>query len=93
MRRRVVEYPQGGMFRGRELPRLMTMLCFLVVLGMMMYRSSDPNTWKWLAPAGEERKAEESGRRDGGARSRSPPSRSRRPSPPDRPTSTRMRPR
>ncbi len=55
MRRRVVEYPQGGMFRGRELPRLMTMLCFLVILGMMMYRSSDPNTWKWLAPAEAER--------------------------------------
>ena len=59
MRRRVVEYPRGGIFRGRELPRLLTMLCFLLVLGMMMYRSSDPNAWKWLAPAGEERRTAE----------------------------------
>jgi hypothetical protein len=37
-----------GMFRGNELPRLMTMLFMLVVLGMMFVRARDPDTWRWL---------------------------------------------
>lgn len=34
-------------------PRLMTMLLMLLVVGMLMYRSADPNMWKWFATAPE----------------------------------------
>jgi hypothetical protein len=38
-----------GLFRGGERFRLMTMLVMLGVLFMLMYRASDPYTWRWLA--------------------------------------------
>jgi len=36
------------MFRGHELPRLMTMLAMLAVLFMLIQRARDPSMWKWL---------------------------------------------
>jgi hypothetical protein len=38
-----------GIFRGSELPRLMSMLFMLVLLALMIARASDPGTWAWLA--------------------------------------------
>jgi hypothetical protein len=37
-----------SMFRGNELPRLMTMLAMLAVLFMLIQRARDPGMWKWL---------------------------------------------
>jgi hypothetical protein len=36
------------LFRGAEFMRLMTMVVMLFVLGMMIVRARDPDTWKWL---------------------------------------------
>jgi hypothetical protein len=36
------------LFRGAEFGRLMTMICMLVVLGMMIKTASNPGTWQWL---------------------------------------------
>ncbi len=36
--------------RGLELPRLLTMIVLLGVVGMMMVRARDPGMWRWLAP-------------------------------------------
>jgi hypothetical protein len=36
------------MFRGSELFRLLSMVAFLGVLGMFMFRASDPAMWSWL---------------------------------------------
>lgn len=48
MRRSRRKMPAGGLFRGRELPRLFTMLAMLAVLWMMAARARDPDTWRWL---------------------------------------------
>ena len=37
------------MFRGAELPRLMTGIVMLAVIFMLIVRSRDPDTWRWLA--------------------------------------------
>jgi hypothetical protein len=37
------------MFRGNELPRLLTMIAMLGVLLLLMSRAGDPNTWTWVA--------------------------------------------
>ena len=37
-----------SMFRGNEVPRLMSMLVMLAVLFMMLQRARDPGMWKWL---------------------------------------------
>jgi hypothetical protein len=50
MRRRVADYPQGHMFRGREFARLMTMLGMLLVLGMLIHRASDESVWNFFGP-------------------------------------------
>lgn len=42
-------------FRGGELPRLLALIIFLVVIGMMMSRARDPNTWGWLTGEGPQR--------------------------------------
>lgn len=44
MRRRIDMEP-GPMFRGAELPRLMTMLLMLAVIVMLMARARDPKMW------------------------------------------------
>jgi hypothetical protein len=31
------------------MPRLMSMIAMLAVLGMLVYRARDPNTWRWLS--------------------------------------------
>ncbi len=38
------------MFRGAELPRLLTMVVMLGVLALLIGRASNPSTWTWLAP-------------------------------------------
>ena len=41
--------PAGGFLRGREMPRLLTMIVMLGVLVMLIERASDPQSWHWLA--------------------------------------------
>ncbi|HEY2147211.1 MAG TPA: hypothetical protein VGH32_04695 [Pirellulales bacterium] len=36
------------LFRGAEFTRLMTMVVMLFVIGIMIVRARDPDTWKWL---------------------------------------------
>ena len=58
MRRRVRDYPQGGIFRGNELSRLMAMIGMLVIMGMIIYRAAKPETWRWLgSDRGDEKAA------------------------------------
>jgi hypothetical protein len=38
------------LFRGSELPRLLTMVVMLGVLWLLVDRAADPNTWRWIAP-------------------------------------------
>jgi hypothetical protein len=38
------------LFRGAELPRLLTLCVMLGVLVLLIGRASDPGTWRWLAP-------------------------------------------
>lgn len=52
MRRRIELEPRP-FFRGGELPRLMTMVIMLGVIGMLMSRARDPRTWAMFA--GEEK--------------------------------------
>ncbi len=46
--RRLRDRQQAHLFRGGELPRLMTMVVMLLVLGMLYRRASDHNTWRFL---------------------------------------------
>ena len=58
MRHRVRDYPQGGIFRGNELSRLMVMIGMLVIMGMIIYRFAKPETWRWLgSDRGDEKAA------------------------------------
>ena len=50
MRRCVRDYPQGGIFRGNELSRLMVMIGMLVIMGMIIYRFAKPEAWRCLFP-------------------------------------------
>ena len=56
MVRHLLDQPRTGMFHGRELPRLLTMLAMLGVLGMLIFRSSDPDSWAWLTSAADRAK-------------------------------------
>jgi hypothetical protein len=53
MRRRIDGEPTP-FFRGGELPRLMTMLVMLAVIGMLIARAKDPRTWSMFASVSEE---------------------------------------
>ena len=55
MRRRVLDYPRGGMFHGQELVRLGTMICMLIVMGMVIHRAADPDVWRWFASGPDEK--------------------------------------
>ena len=48
-------------FRGREIPRVMSLIFMLAVLWMLITRASDPDTWRWLAndPDGGKPKAQD----------------------------------
>ncbi len=46
--RRLRDRHQAGLFRGAELPRLMTMVVMLFVLAMMIRRASDRDTWRYF---------------------------------------------
>ncbi len=61
--RRLRDRRPAGLFRGGELPRLMTMIVMLCVLAMMMRRASDQNTWRCLTgePANLDQSVTESG--------------------------------
>src|SRR5207237_317610 len=48
--RRVRERRPRMLFRGAELPRLLTLCIMLGVLTLLIGRASDPGTWRWLAP-------------------------------------------
>ncbi len=61
MRRRVRDYPQGGIFRSYELSRLMAMIGMLVILGMIIYRAAKPETWRGLIPDPGDEKAAAAG--------------------------------
>jgi hypothetical protein len=50
MRRRVAQR-QHDMYRGRELPRLVTLVGFMIVLGMIIFRARDPGNWTFFAPS------------------------------------------
>ena len=46
--RRLRDRRQAGLFRGGELPRLMSMIVMLFVLAMMFRRASDRDTWRYF---------------------------------------------
>jgi hypothetical protein len=48
--RRVRDRRPSTLFRGAELPRLLTLLVMLGVLVLLIGRARDPGTWRWLAP-------------------------------------------
>jgi hypothetical protein len=48
--RRMRDRRPGGLFRGSELARLMTMVVMLGVVVLLFDRARDPGTWRWLAP-------------------------------------------
>jgi hypothetical protein len=48
--RRVRERRPSTLFRGGEMPRLLTMIVMLGVLVLLFDRARDQNTWRWLAP-------------------------------------------
>jgi hypothetical protein len=61
------------MFRGAELTRLVTMIVFLGVLGMLIVRARDPHTWKWFANQSESTEAaDKSPQPDAGSKSVAP---------------------
>jgi hypothetical protein len=46
-------------FRGSEMPRLLSLLTFLAVLALLFVRARDPSSWQWLAEDhGQAQKAE-----------------------------------
>jgi len=51
MRRDRPEQRPAGMFRGADLPRLMSGLVMLAVLYLLFVRFRDADTWRWLAKA------------------------------------------
>ena len=53
MRRYWREHHEPGMFRGGELPRLMTGIIMLAVIYMLIVRLGDPSAWRWLARDGD----------------------------------------
>jgi hypothetical protein len=57
MRRYWREQQPPRMFRGAELPRLMTGMVMLAVLYMLISRAGDAGTWRWLVRATGERAA------------------------------------
>ncbi len=48
--RRTRDHRPSTLFRGSELPRLLTLMIMLGVLVMLIGLAGDPNTWRWLAP-------------------------------------------
>jgi len=48
--RRLRDRPPSTLFRGAELPRLMTLAVMLGVLVLLIDLASEPETWRWLAP-------------------------------------------
>lgn len=50
--RRFRERRPATFFRGGELPRLLALITLLIVIGMMMARARDPDTWGWLTGEG-----------------------------------------
>jgi hypothetical protein len=46
---RYIDPNQTTLFRGSERIRLMTMIVMLAVVGQMIFRARDPQTWAWLA--------------------------------------------
>ncbi len=48
--RRLRDHRPSTLFRGSELPRLLTLVIMLGVLVMLIGLARDPNTWRWLAP-------------------------------------------
>ncbi|MBI3836878.1 MAG: hypothetical protein HY288_02945 [Planctomycetia bacterium] len=48
--RRFRDRRPNTLFRGAELPRLLTLVVMLGVLVLLMGRARDPSTWHWLAP-------------------------------------------
>ena len=58
MRRRIDIQPKS-LFQGREFARLMTLLVMLCLIGMLMLRAKDPNTWAMFERSAEEQKRAE----------------------------------
>lgn len=82
MRRYWRERRPASMFRGAELPRLMTGLVMLAVLYMLIVRAADPKTWGWLAKVdGQNQTAPD-------ANAAAAPSKAEEPSPPTEPAPT-----
>jgi len=52
MRRYWREQHPASTFRGAELPRLLTGVVMLAVVYMLIVRTGDPDTWRWLAKGG-----------------------------------------
>ena len=48
--RRLRERPPTSLFRGTELPRLLTLVVMLGVLVLLIDLARDPKTWVWLVP-------------------------------------------
>ena len=48
--RRLRDRRPSTLFRGAELPRLLTLVVMLGVLVLLMGRARDPSTWRWLTP-------------------------------------------
>jgi hypothetical protein len=48
--RRVRDRRPSTLFRGAELPRLLTLVVMLGVLVLLFSRAREPGTWRWLAP-------------------------------------------
>jgi hypothetical protein len=48
--RRLRNRPPGILFRGAELPRLMTLFVMLGVLVLLIDLAREPQTWRWLVP-------------------------------------------
>src|SRR5688572_19828326 len=55
MRRRIDIEPKS-LFQGREFARLMTLFIMLGVIGMLMLRAKDPDTWSFFDRVAEEPK-------------------------------------
>jgi len=54
--RRIRDRRPSTLFRGSELPRLLTLVVMLGVLFLLVGRARDPGMWRWFAPdAGTER--------------------------------------
>ncbi len=58
MIRRVRDRRPGSLFRGAELPRLMTMIVMLGVIMLLVARARDASSWRWLTGDSPVRSAE-----------------------------------